>query len=112
MFQAAACGAFVFSDCLTIPKYIEAILSSILSIGWVVAAIFLAVGALQYITSAGDKVKATDAKTTLTNALIGIIVLLSIGAIFTLSTSLFGTGATINLPATPGVTQTGAKVTK
>jgi hypothetical protein len=103
MFQAAACGAFVFNDCQTIPTYINAVLSSILSIGWVVAAIFLAVGALQYITSAGDKNKATDAKTTLTNALIGIVVLLSIGLVFTLAQSLFGSGADIKLPATPTV---------
>ena len=106
MFQvAAACGSFSFAECTTIPLYIDAILKSVLSIGWIVAAIFLAIGALQYITSAGDKGKATEAKTTLTNALIGIVVLLSIGAIFTLATNLFGTGATITLPATPAVTK-------
>ena len=99
----AACGVFSFADCGTVTTLLKAILDSVLSIGWVIAAMFLAIGALQYITSAGDKVKATDAKTTLTNALIGIVVLLSIGAIFTLAQNIFGTGATITLPPTPGV---------
>jgi TM2 domain-containing membrane protein YozV len=108
MFTAqAACGAFDFSTCNTVlgPNgYLTAISTSVLSIGWIVAAIFLAVGALQYITSAGDKGKATDAKTTLTNALIGIVVLLSIGAIFTLAQNIFGTSAPVTLPAAPKVT--------
>lgn len=108
MFTAhAGCAAFDFANCSTVlgpSGYLTAISSSVLSIGWIVAAIFLAVGALQYITSAGDKVKATDAKTTLTNALIGIVVLLSIGAIFTLAQSLFGTAAPVTLPPAPKVT--------
>jgi hypothetical protein len=103
MIIAQACGVFSFSGCVTITTLIEAILNSVLSIGWVIAAGFLAIGALQYITSAGDKQKATDAKTSLTNTLIGIVILLSIGIIFSLAESLFGDGTTLNLPTAPSV---------
>lgn len=110
MIVAQACGVFVFGDCSTITTLLKAILDSVLSIGWVIAAMFLAIGALQYITSTGDKQKATDAKTTLTNALIGIVILLSLGAIFTLAQNIFGSGAAITLPGTPTVTGGGTTV--
>jgi len=116
MFKAyAACQAFDFSSCKTLISstgsstgYLNAALATIVGIAWVVAAIFLAVGAIKYITSSGDKVKAGDAKETLTNALIGIVVILAISGILSVIGNLFtgGTtgGGTITLPSAPSVT--------
>jgi len=102
---AAGCTSFDFSSCTTIigaNGYLNAILSTILTLGWIVAAIFLAYGAIQYITSAGDTKKATEAKTTLTNALIGIVILLLIGSILSMVSTIFGSRA-ITLPTAPTV---------
>jgi hypothetical protein len=107
--SAAECSAFQFGGCTTVTGdtgYLTAILSTIVTLGWVVAAIFLAVGAIQYITSAGDKGKATEAKTTLTNALIGIVILLLIGSILTLVGNLFTGGTAIKVPNAPEVSTT------
>jgi hypothetical protein len=106
---AASCGAFQFGGCTSVTGatgYLTEILTTIVTIGWIVAAIFLAVGAIQYITSAGDKVKATEAKQTLTNALIGIVILLLIGSILTLVSSFFTGGTDIKVPTAPVVNTT------
>jgi len=103
---AADCAAFKFGGCTTVTGengYLTAILTTIVTLGWVIAAIFLAVGAIQYITSAGDTKKATDAKTTLTNALIGIVILLLIGSILTLVGTFFTGGTAINIPIAPEI---------
>lgn len=102
---ATTCGAFQF-NCNSIigpTGYLTAVLSTIVTLGWITAAIFLAVGAIQYITSAGDKGKATEAKQTLTNALIGIVILLVIGSVLTMVSGFFGGGAAITLPAAPTI---------
>ena len=102
---ATDCGAFAF-NCKAIigdTGYLTAILETMLYIGWIIAAIFLAIGAIQYITSAGDKGKATDAKGTLTNALIGIVILLVMGSVLTIISNLFGGSPTITLPTAPKV---------
>ena len=118
MFKAyAACGAFDFTTCTKVVDqtsgYLNAALASILFISWAIAAIFLAVGAIQYITSAGDKNKAGDAKQTLTNTLIGIVVILSISGILSVIGNIFTGGTTsggsIKLPSAPTVTGGGAK---
>jgi hypothetical protein len=100
------CAAFQFGGCSTVTGsdgYLTAILSTIVTLGWVVAAIFLAVGAIEYITSAGDTKKAESAKTTLTNALIGIVILLLIGSVLTLVGTFFTGGTTITVPTAPTI---------
>ncbi len=105
---ANECGAFAFRCSAVVGNdgYLTAILETVLFLGWIIAAIFLAVGAIQYITSAGDKVKATEAKGTLTNALIGIVILLVIGSILTIVSNVFGGPSAIVLPGAPTVTTT------
>jgi len=99
------CGAFAFKCTGIIGDngYLTAVLETMLFLGWIIAAIFLAIGAIQYITSAGDKTKATDAKGTLTNALIGIVILLVIGSILTIISNVFGGSQAITLPGAPTV---------
>ena len=92
MFKAyAACGLFDLSGCNTIMMTInDALLPTFFTIIWIVAIGFGAYGGLLYITSAGDKGKATEAKTALTNALIGIVVVLALNIIINMLQSLFG----------------------
>ncbi len=59
----------------------------VLGIGIALTIIFLILGGIQYITSKGDQKAAQDARTSLTNAVIGFIVV--IGA-FTIRTVLLG----------------------
>lgn len=99
--KAYACGTFDLSGCNTILDLINtAALPSFFTIIWIVAIGFGAYGGLLYITSAGDKGKATEAKTALTNALIGICVVLALNIIVSMLQSLFGFsgGQTITAP--------------
>ena len=101
MFNAYACGLFDLSGCNTIMNTInQALLPTFFTIIWIVAIGFGAYGGLLYITSAGDKGKATEAKTALTNALIGIVVVLALNITISMLQSLFGFsgGQTITAP--------------
>lgn len=52
------------------------ILNWILTITGIIAAIFFVIGGIQYITAGGDPNKVAAAKTTLTNAVIGVAVII------------------------------------
>jgi hypothetical protein len=97
MFIANACGSFSISDCAGIKELINAGVSTFFTLIWVVAIIYLAYGGLLFITSAGDKGKATTAKDALTNALIGICVILGIQLIINLGKNLFGISGDIQI---------------
>ena len=103
MFIANACGLFSFQDCGTIPLLLNAIINTLNTLAISLAVVFLAVGAIKYITASGNKEKATEAKTLLTQVLIGVAVILGINLIFNLLTSILGSGGTISRPAAPTV---------
>jgi len=103
MFIANACGLFSFQGCTTIPALLNAIINTLNSLAITLAVVFLAVGAIKYITASGNKEKATEAKTLLTQVLIGVAVILGINLIFNLLTSILGSGGSISRPAAPTV---------
>jgi hypothetical protein len=103
MFIANACGLFSFQACGTIPLLLNAIINTLNTLAISLAVVFLAVGAIKYITASGNKEKATEAKTLLTQVLIGVAVILGINLIFNLLTSILGSGGTISRPAAPTV---------
>jgi hypothetical protein len=92
MFTAlAACDSnFSLKGCETITEVINMSINSFFALVWIIAVIYLAYGGLLFITSAGDKGKAGTAKEALTNALIGICVILGIQLIINLGKNLFG----------------------
>jgi len=69
-------------------------LSSMIAVGMVVAAVLfiflLIIGGIKWITAGGDKAQAESARKTITNALIGIIVIFSLYAIVNLVSCFFG----------------------
>jgi threonine/homoserine/homoserine lactone efflux protein len=94
---AAGCANFSLSGCDSITAVINMAINSFFTLVWVVAVIYLAYGGLLFITSAGDKGKATTAKDALTNALIGICVILGIQLIINLGKNLFGVGDSVTI---------------
>ena len=62
----------------------------ILGVGVALTIIFLILGGIQYITSKGDQKAAQDARTSLTNAVIGFIVVIGAFTIRTVLLSVIG----------------------
>ena len=85
-------GATAGSGVTFLGNLIPALLSALLVIGVVVFLFFLLLGAIQWITAGGDKGKLEGAKTHLTNAIIGVFILLSFFAIVSLVECFFGIG--------------------
>ncbi len=86
---------YLNSEIATILKIFFQIVNSFFAVVWVIAIAFLAYGGLLFITSAGDKNKAEAAKGALTNALIGIAIILSINVIVSLIGNIFGGSQTV-----------------
>lgn len=96
---AANCGVFQFGQCTNITSLINAGIDTFFAVIWIVAIIYLAYGGIMFITSAGDKAKADTAQKALTNALIGIVVILGINVIITLVGSLLTGGTSVTKPS-------------
>ncbi|MFC1600564.1 hypothetical protein ACFL25_00620 [Patescibacteria group bacterium] len=71
---------------------IPLILSLIIVVGIVAFLIYLLMGGVSWITSGGDKMKLEQARSRITQALVGLIILLSFIAIARLFESFFGVG--------------------
>ena len=100
--QTTSCKIFVGTGCTSFSDLIGAfVLPTMQAIVIGVAIIYLLMGAIQYITSAGDEKAAKVAQTTLTNAAIGLaIALLVVMIMQVLKSVLVGsaTGDTQKLP--------------
>jgi len=67
-----------------------AILSGIMAVAALMVLLYLILGAISWITSGGDKAKVENARAQMTNAVIGLLVLSSVLAIFTLLQGFLG----------------------
>lgn len=97
--QATSCDTFKFGGCKDVASLINAGINTFFAVIWIVAIIYLAYGGIMFITSAGDKAKADTAQKALTNALIGIVVILGINVIITLVGSLLTGGTSVVKPS-------------
>lgn len=70
--KAAGCKEFSTADKL--PSTVLTILNSIIAVSGVIAVIFVIIGGVSYMTSAGDPGKAKKAKDTILYALIGMVI--------------------------------------
>lgn len=70
--------------------YVSSLLSVIMVIAAILVLLYLVWGAIEWITSEGDKGKAEKARGKITSAIIGIIVLSAVLAIFTLVQTFLG----------------------
>ena len=68
----------------TVGSVLVATINWVLGIAIILVAIFLVNGAIQYITSAGNKDKAKEAATTIKNALIALVGILTLGQLLTI----------------------------
>lgn len=92
MFTAYACGNFKFADCTTLEQTVQAGFGTFFLVVWFVAIGYLGYAGLLFIMSSGDKNKAIEAKTAVTNALIGISIVLGINVLTSIVKGFFGGG--------------------
>lgn len=71
-------------------RLLPALISGGLIAGTVIFFIMLLIGAVQWISSGGDKAKTEEARGRITNALVGLVILLSLFAIANLISNFFG----------------------
>lgn len=71
-------------------KFVPRLLTLGLIIGAVIFFFILVIGAIQWISSGGDKNALEEAKHKITNALIGIVILFSVYAVLKLIENFFG----------------------
>ncbi len=67
------------------------IINKLLTVGGLIALLFLAIGGLQYMISGGDEKALTTAKATITYAVLGLLIIL--GSILIINTLLYEIGA-------------------
>lgn len=103
---AVALGDNMSSDSITNPvlnsnlqgktglQFFQTFLPKLLTLGLIIGVLFfffvLVVGAIQWISSGGDKNALEEAKHKITNAIVGIVILFSIFAILKLIENFFG----------------------
>jgi hypothetical protein len=75
-------------------EFLQRLITTLISIGFIIGFTFffflLLVGAIRWITAGGDKSSIESAQKTITNALIGLVILLSIFAIIHIIGEIFG----------------------
>lgn len=88
--QIFGCGSGTGVLCI-----IQRILLFILAIAFIIAVIFLVVGGFRYIVSQGNEEAVEKAKGTITNAIIGIVVIVLAWVILTVVFNLVNTGSAV-----------------
>lgn len=61
----------------TFEGLVNFIINTVFVVGLAVALLFVIIGGIKYITSGGDEGKATEARNTITNAVIGAVVIIA-----------------------------------
>ena len=83
-----------------VQKLVPGILTLILTLGIIIFFFYFLLGAISWITSGGDKASTQAAKEKVTQALVGLVILLSSYAIFRLIETVFSVNI-INFSITP-----------
>lgn len=83
-------GQFSGLGGITIPGIVSAGIRFILVIAALVSFVFLIIGGIKWITSGGDKEGTSQAQSTITSALIGLVVVFAAWAIMKLIETFFG----------------------
>ena len=77
------------------PEFFQGLLRALINLGFIIGVtvffFILLIGAIQWITSGGDKGAVESARGKVTNALVGLVILLAIFAIINLVELFFGT---------------------
>lgn len=66
----------MFSDAHDVPSLIAVVIRILLMVGGAIAVLFVIMGGYMYITSGGNEEQAEKGKNTLTNAIIGVVIIL------------------------------------
>jgi TRAP-type C4-dicarboxylate transport system permease small subunit len=88
-----------------LPSILNMAINLVLGIGIALTIIFLIIGGIQYVTSRGDQKAADTARKSLTNAVIGFIIVIGAFSIRILLAKMIGTNAnvTVNGVFNPGL---------
>lgn len=81
----------------TIGRLIEIGADAVLLVGTIAVLVYLLMGAFKWITAGGEKGKIEEARTMMTQAIVGIVLLAAVFAIYSLVLNFIGLGSRINL---------------
>ncbi|OGV93195.1 hypothetical protein A3B57_04200 [Microgenomates group bacterium RIFCSPLOWO2_01_FULL_47_10] len=90
----AKSGADGFGLITNLGEYVARIISAVLTVGGIATLIYMIMGGIQWIMSGNDKTKVEEARTRLTNAVIGLAIVAASWAVFLLADYFFGLGLT------------------
>jgi ABC-type Fe3+ transport system permease subunit len=68
------------------------VINLVFVMGLAVALLFVIIGGIKYVTSGGDEGKATEARNTITNAVIGAVVIIAFRIIINVALNVLGFG--------------------
>jgi len=91
---------FRFTDA-TIGEILTALLAPIFTLAGMIALLFLIWGGIRYMTSRGDPKAHEAARNTITSAVVGLLIILFVAAIFYIAGSVFRIGIFSSLPLVP-----------
>lgn len=92
---------------ITFPGLISTVIKAILVVAALIAFFYLLIGGIKWITSGGDKEKTSAAQSTLTAALVGLVIVFAAWAIINLVQTFFGITilGNLNIPVIPSTTR-------
>ena len=83
--KGAASGSITAFSSLS--NLVEFFVNLVFGVGLALALLFVIIGGIKYITSQGDEGKATEARNTITNAVIGAVVIIAFRVLINLALS-------------------------
>ncbi len=85
-------GAGEVSALGSLDALVQFVINLVFGVGLALALLFVIIGGIKYITSQGDEGKATEARNTITNAVIGAVVIIAFRVLINLALNLLGLG--------------------
>lgn len=101
---AATVDTIALTNIQTLKDVFALAINIILGIGVALTVIFLILGGIQYMTSKGDQKAAQEARTSLTNAIIGFIVVVGAFTIRTILANIIGATDEVGIDPTDKLT--------
>ena len=75
---------------------VDFVLNLVFGVGLALALLFVIIGGIKYITSQGDEGKATEARNTITNAVIGAVVIIAFRVLMNIAIQIVTNGQTLD----------------
>ncbi|PIR43025.1 hypothetical protein COV24_04850 [candidate division WWE3 bacterium CG10_big_fil_rev_8_21_14_0_10_32_10] len=80
------------TDITTLSDIVNLVINTVFVLGLAASLLFVIIGGIKYVTSQGDQTKAEEARNTITNAIIGAVVIVAFRVILSIALNIIGGG--------------------